>query len=222
MPGTQFMTRLAAAYPLHHRFRTALSIVMFSLVIFAMTVMAVITNAMLNNYTDINFQTGGYDIRAVAYFKGIPDMRAALLSHGINPNAFTSIGTQTTTAVGVIQPGAQAPAWHIYPAEVVNGGFLQGYGLHLTARAQGYASDNAVWQALQSHPNYALIDQTSLPYRPNSQPVYDPNSPSASNAGVPNNPPGFNAPYVFTTSGIYQGDTTFSPTPWASFWTVRS
>ena len=213
MPGTQFMTRLASAYPLHHRFRTALSIVMFSLIIFAMTVMAVITNAMLNNYTDINFQTGGYDIRAVAYFKAIPDMRAALISHGINPNAFTSIGTQTTTAVGVIQPSAQAPAWHIYPAEVVNGGFLQGYGLHLTARAQGYTSDSAVWQALQSHSNYALIDQTALPYRPNSQPVYDPNSPSASNAGVPNNPPGFNAPYVFSTSGIYQGDTTFSPTP---------
>ncbi|HEU0000320.1 MAG TPA: FtsX-like permease family protein [Ktedonobacteraceae bacterium] len=214
MPGTQFMTRLASAYPLHHRFRTGLSIIMFSLVIFAMTVMAVITNAMLNNYTDINFQTGGYDIRAVAYFKAIPDMRAALQSHGISPNDFSAIGTQTTTAVGVIQPSAQAPAWHIYPAEVVNGGFLQGYGLHLTARAQGYSSDSAVWQALQSHPNYALIDQTALPYRPGSlPPVYDPNSPSASNAGAPNNPPGFDAPFAFTTSGIYQGDTTFSPTP---------
>jgi len=214
MPGTQFMTRLASAYPLHHRFRTGLSIIMFSLVIFAMTVMAVITNAMLNNYTDINFQTGGYDIRAVAYFKAIPDMRAALQSHGIDPNDFSSIGVQTTTAVGVIQPSAQAPAWHIYPAEVVNGGFLQGYGLHLTARAQGYSSDSAVWQALQSHPNYALIDQTALPYRPGSLPaVYDPNSPSANSAGAPNNPPGFDAPFAFTTSGIYQGDTTFSPTP---------
>jgi putative ABC transport system permease protein len=213
MPGVQFMTRLASAYPLHHRFRTGLSIVMFSLVIFAMTVMAVITNAMLNNYTDINFQTGGYDIQAVAYFKGIPDMRAALQSHGISPDDFSAIGTQVTTVVGVIQPGAQAPAWHIYPAEVINGGFLQGYGLHLTARARGFTSDSAVWQALQSHSNYALIDQTALPYRPDSQPVYDPNSPSASNAGAPNNPPGFDPPYAFTTSGIYQGDTTFSPQP---------
>lgn len=213
MPGTQFMTRLASAYPLHHRFRTGLSIIMFSLVIFAMTVMAVITNAMLNNYTDINFQTGGYDIRAVAYFKAVPDMRATLQSHGINPNDFSAIGMQTTTLVGVIQPSAQAPAWHIYPAEVVNGGFLQGYGLHLTARAQGFSSDSAVWQALQTHPNYALIDQTSLPYRPNSQPVYDPNSPSASNVGVPNTPPNIPSPFAFTTSGIYQGDTTFAPTP---------
>ena len=213
MPGTQFMTRLASAYPLHHRFRTALSIIMFSLVIFAMTVMAVITNAMLNNYTNINFQTGGYDIQAVAYFKAVPDMRAALQSHGINPNDFSAIGMQTTTLVGVIQPGAQDPAWHIYPAEVVNGGFLQGYGLHLTARAQGFNSDSAVWQALQTHPNYALIDQTALPYRPGSQPVYDPNSPSANSAGIPNTPPNIPPLYSFTTSGIYQGDTTFTPAP---------
>ena len=214
LPGLQFMTRLASAYPLHHRFRTGLSIVMFSLVIFAMTVMAVITNAMQNNYTDINFQTGGYDIQAVAYFKGIPDIRSALQQHGIDPNAFSAIGTQTSTAVGVIQTDAQAPAWHIYPAQVVSGGFLQGYGLHLTARANGFDSDNAVWQALQSHPNYALIDNTALPYRPNSlPPVFDPNSPSASNAGVPNYPPGYDPYFTYSVSGIYQGDTTFTPQP---------
>src|SRR5947209_700293 len=214
LPGLQFMTRLASAYPLHHRFRTGLSIVMFSLVIFAMTVMAVITNAMQNNYTDINFQTGGYDIQAVAYFKGIPDIRSALQQHGIDPNAFSAIGTQTATNVGIIQTNAQAPAWHIYPAQVVSGGFLQGYGLHLTARANGFDSDNAVWQALQSHPNYALIDNTALPYRPNRlPPVFDPNSPSASNAGVPNYPPGYDPYFTYSVSGIYQGDTTFTPQP---------
>ncbi len=214
LPGLQFMTRLASAYPLHHRFRTGLSIVMFSLVIFAMTVMAVITNAMQNNYTDINFQTGGYDIQAVAYFKGIPDIRSALQQHGIDPNAFSAIGTQTSTAVGVIQTDAQSPAWHIYPAQVVSGGFLQGYGLHLTARANGFDSDSAVWQALQSHPNYALIDNTALPYRPNGlPPVFDPSVPSASNAGVPNSPPGYDPYFTYSVSGIYQGDTTFAPQP---------
>src|SRR5260370_5801795 len=81
LPGLQFMTRLASAYPLHHRFRTGLSVVMFSLVVFAMTVMAVITNAMQDNYTNINFQTGGYDIQAVAYFKPIANIRSALISH---------------------------------------------------------------------------------------------------------------------------------------------
>ena len=45
---------------------------------------------------------------------------------------------------------------------MVSGGFLQGYGLHLNARAQGFNSDAAVWQALQTHPNYALIDNTAV------------------------------------------------------------
>lgn len=216
LPGVQFTTRLASSYPLHNRFRTGLSVIMFSLVIFAMTVMAVITNAMTNNYTDINFQTGGYDIQAVAYFKGISNIRAALAQHGITPNDFSAIGTQVSTAVGVLQPNAQQASWHLYPAQVVSGGFLQGYGLHLTARAQGFSSDAAVFQALQTHPNYTLIDNTALPYRPGSLPssaVYDPNAPSASSANAPNTPPGFDPYFTYTTSNIYQGDTTFAPTP---------
>jgi len=104
----------------------------------------------------------------------------------------------------------------MYPAQVVSDAFLQGYGLHLTARAQGFTSDSAVWQALQTHPNYALIDSSALPYRPDSVtniPVYDPNSPLPADAGVPTYPPGFDPQYTFALSGVYQGDTTFPATP---------
>jgi len=224
LPQLRLITRLASAYPLHNRFRTGLSVVMFSLVIFAMTVMAVITNAMQNTYTNINFQTGGYDIQAVAYFKPLPDIRSALLSHGINPDSFTSIGVQTSTNVGIIQTNAQDSAWHLYPAQIVSGGFLQGYGLHLTARAQGFSSDNAVWQALQSHSNYALIDSSALPPQPGSNlGVYDPNAPNPNDAGSPIYPPGYDPYYTFSMSGVYQGATSFPPTPvWVSDATTTS
>src|SRR5579883_3097011 len=109
-PGPGMATRLAAAYPLHHRFRTGLGVTMFSLVIFAMTVMAVITNAMQNTYTNINLQTGGYDIQAVAYFQAIPNLQTAMASHGLNPQNFSEIGSSITTDVGVIQPDAPDPA----------------------------------------------------------------------------------------------------------------
>ncbi len=219
LPRLHILARLASAYPLHRRFRVGLSVIMFSMVVFAMTVMAVITNAMQNTYANVNAQTGGYDIQAVPYFKPIPDIQTALIQHGINPDVFSAIGVQTTTAVGVIQLSNEHPGWKIYPAQVVSGGFLQGLGLHLVARADGFNSDAAVWQALQTHPNYALIDSNALPSRPDSvtTPVYDPNAPLPADAGVPVQPPGFNAPnvtpYIFSMGGVYQGDRTFPATP---------
>ncbi len=219
-PGPGMITRLAAAYPLHYRFRTGLGVTMFSLVIFAMTVMAVITNAMQDTYTNIGLQTGGYNIQAVAYFNPIPDLQTAMAQHGISPRDFSEIGSSITTDVGVIQPDAPNPAWYLYPAQVISGSLLQGDGLNLVARARGFNSDSAIWQALQTHPNDVLIDNTALPYRPNSlvnSPVYDPNSPTPANAGAPVYPPGFNPYYTFSLSGIYQGDTSFAP---ASIWTL--
>ncbi|HLJ35659.1 MAG TPA: FtsX-like permease family protein, partial [Ktedonobacteraceae bacterium] len=216
LPGVFVLTRLASAYPLHNRFRTGLNLVMFSLVVFAMTVMAVITTATENTYASIDSQTGGYDIQAVAYFKSIPNIQAELVSHGISPSAFSSVGEQTTTAVGVIQLSASTPEWRAYPAQVVSGGFLNGYGLHLTARAQGFNSDSAVWQALQTHANYALIDSSALPYRPDTLingPVYDPNAPLPADAGQNVYPPGIPQGYAFSISGVYQGDTSFAAAP---------
>lgn len=219
-PGPGMLTRLASSYPLHHRFRTGLGVTMFSLVIFAMTVMAVITNAMQNTYTNIDLQTGGYDIQAVAYFKNVNNLPDVLTSHGLSPQDFSEIGSSITTDVGVLQPDAPSPAWRLYPAQVMSGSLLQGHGLHLVARAQGFSSDSAVWQALQAHPNYALIDNTALPYGPDglsNSPVYDPNAPTAANAGAPVSPPGLDPYYAFTLNGVYQGDTSFAPT---NIWTL--
>jgi putative ABC transport system permease protein len=219
-PASNMLTRLATSYPLHQRFRTGLGVTMFSLVIFAMTVMAVITNAMQNTYTNIDLQTGGYDIQAVAYFQDVPNLPTALAQHGLSAQDFSEIGSSITTDVGVIQPGAPNPAWRLYPAQVISGSLLQGEGLHLVARAQGFSSDSAVWQALQTHPNYALIDNTALPYGPHSlvnSPVYDPNAPSPVNAGEPIYPPGLDPYYAFSLDGVYQGQTSFAPT---NIWTL--
>ncbi len=213
--GLNILSRLAASYPLHHRFRTGLSIIMFSLVVFAMTVMSIITNAMQNTYVNINNQTGGYDIQGTAYFKPVADLRASLKQHGVDPAHFSEIGVATSTAVGVIQPSSTTPSWQAYPANIVDGGFLKGLGLHLTARAQGYNSDTAVWQAMQQHPDYALIDSTALANRPEilNPVVNDPNAPLPGDLGASQTPPGFDPSYTFSLNGVYQGDTSFPATP---------
>ncbi|BCL82860.1 ABC transporter permease [Ktedonobacteria bacterium brp13] len=222
LPHFYAVLRLAVAYPLQRRLRTGLSMVMFSLVVFAMTVMAIITNAMQNSYVDINTQTGGYDIQATAYFKGLPDQSSSafdssLVSHGIQPQDFAAIGERTTTAVGVLQLGAAAPRWSLYPAQIVSGGFLQGYGLHLTARAEGLNSDSAVFQALRTHPDYALIDSSALPDNPNSLSRLANPTATSTGAGASSTPPGFDADSTFKMSGVYQGESSFPAVP---VWTV--
>jgi putative ABC transport system permease protein len=120
----------------------------------------------------------------------------------------------------VIQLSTQTPRWSLYPAQVLSGGFLVGYGLKLVARAQGFSNDSTIWQALQTHANYALIDSQALPYRPDSMVnagVYDPNAPLPADAGAPVYPPGFIPQYTFALSGVYQGDTSFpATTVWVS------
>jgi putative ABC transport system permease protein len=215
-PGLYVLAKLSSVYPLHHRFRTWLNMVMFSLVVFAMTVMVVITNAMQNTYVDIDTQTGGYDIKATAFFKSLPDLSTSLQQYGINPSVFTTIGESNTTEAGIIQPSANAPRWGYYPAQIVNGGFLQGYGLHLSARANGFSSDAAVWQALQTHPDYALLDSSAVPYNPNSIAhlgVVDPSAPLPDPVGRPAVPSDFNPFTTFELDGVYQGDNVFPATP---------
>ncbi|HTD18398.1 MAG TPA: hypothetical protein VK667_02585, partial [Ktedonobacteraceae bacterium] len=212
LPGLCYtLAKLVFAYPLHQRFRTGLNLVMFSLVIFAMTVMSVITNAMQNTYVDINTQTGGYDIQATPYFKSLPDLHTSLAEHGIDPHAFSTVGVRNTNVVGVIQLSAPSPRWYIYPAQIIDGGFLQGYGLHLMARASGFSSDSAIWQALQSHPDYALIDSNALSYSQNAtnnSAIYDPTVPQRN--GIP---PGFDANITFAISGVSPGEKVFPATP---------
>lgn len=211
-PGLHLTARFSSSYPLQHRFRTGLGVMMFSLVIFAMTVMVVIINAMQNQYTNFQVQTGGYDIQATAYFQPIQNLPAQLAQRGINPQAFSQIGEKTSTMSGVIQLSSSDSAWKVYPVQIVNGAFLKGYGLQLVARARGFTSDSQVWQALQSNSHYALIDDDALQYGQNSQ-VYDPNAPSANAVGSPNAPPGLDTYFSFNLDGVYQGDKTFSPVP---------
>ncbi|GCE14124.1 ABC transporter permease [Tengunoibacter tsumagoiensis] len=207
LPGMYAVMRLALAYPLERRFRTAVSVIMFSLVVFAMTIMAVITSAMQQSYVDINQQTGGYDIQATAYFKALPDLQSSLAQHGIAPSTFSAVGQRSNTSVGILQLSAAQPRWYLYPAQLVNGGFLQGYGLHLVSRANGFSDDAAVWQALQSHSNYALIDSSALPANPKSS-QYGLSTTAPSGQGND-----FDAHYLFSMSGVHQGETSFVPTP---------
>ncbi len=222
-----FVLHTALVYPLHYRFRTGVNLVMFTLVIFTMTVMAVISNSVAHSYGSVQAYTNGFDIEAQPFFQPISNIHTAV-NHapGVNPNNFESVSTQTTAAVGVIQLSAAHPEWRYYPASVVDGGFLNGLGNRLVARAPGFATDADVWKALRDHPGYALIDSRALPPPPGSPrsqfiPALGPDQQgvlkaiynSAIQATGPL--PGDYDDYLFRFSGAQRGDTAI---PATSLW----
>jgi ABC-type lipoprotein release transport system permease subunit len=216
------MVRLALVYPLHHRFRSGVGLMMFALVVFTMTVMAVIASSMARSYGSVKAQTGGYDIQAQAWFQPIPNIQRAIARQpSLNPNDIAAVGTLTPLGVAIIQPDAPQPGWRFYLANSVTGSFLDGLGLKLVARARGFTNDAQVWQTLRDHPGYAVIDSQALPGSDQSSLVSSligalPSSyaQSAGDLGeLLNQANGDYSSYIFQLAGIYAGERTIPPTP---------
>ncbi len=157
---------VALVYPAFHRFRTGIGLALFSLVCFTMVVMACIAASTTANYDNVPQQASGYDVAGQPLFRavgGIGALTDDLRAHAPGTlDALDAISTATPLPLGVIQPGAPNAGWRVYPASQIAGAFLDGVGLPLAARAQGYATDAAVWQAVKSHPGDVVIDASAL------------------------------------------------------------
>lgn len=155
--------KMAIAYPLSNRFRTGMTIAMFSLIVFSLTVFSVLL---------ANFDTAflGGDARAnmdvVTTASGtsiIRDVPAALREAG-SPVADEIAGSGRTTvpAAGqlISQPGKDNSG--LYPVVGADAGFFQGLDTTLQAYANGFADERLVMDAVRSNPSYALVDTSVL------------------------------------------------------------
>jgi putative ABC transport system permease protein len=160
------VTRIALIYPSHQRFRTGVGLAMFSFVCFTMVVMACIATSATQSYDNLPAQAAGYDIAGQPLFTPLGGLDA--LTSALRASAPQAAGDLATTSVatplplGMLQPGAPTARWSVYPTAQVQGAFLDGVGLPLVARAEGFASDAAVWQAVRSHPGDVVIDAAAL------------------------------------------------------------
>jgi putative ABC transport system permease protein len=160
------VTAVALLYPAFHRFRTGIGLALFSLVCFTMIVMACIAASTTKNYDNVPQLASGYDIAGQPLFQpvgGINGLSRDLRAHAPAAiDAIDAISSATPMPLGVIQPGAPDAGWRVYPASQIGGAFLDGTGLPLAARAEGYASDAAVWHAVKTHPGDVVIDASVL------------------------------------------------------------
>ncbi len=164
--------KMAVAYPLSNRFRTGMTIAMFSLIVFSLTVFSVL----LANFGAVeggDAARGNLDIvGTVSATSGVADVPAALAESG-NP-AFDEIQAagQTTLFTGsqeVRQLGledgatgcgssANSDGYCRFPVLAANDAFLSELAPGLDARASGYGSAADILEAVRTNSSLALVD----------------------------------------------------------------
>jgi putative ABC transport system permease protein len=190
VPGLAPVIRMSIAYPLRSLFRTGVTLAMFTLVVFTLVVGATTTSAFVSAVDDLESFGGGFDVRA-STSAGAPivDMSSALArARGLDSADFRIVSSISTLPVKARQLGTPAKE----ESYVINGAdaaFLRHTSYELAARAEGYGSTRAVWNALREHRNLAVVDQYVVPRK--------------ANWGSP--------PSEFMLSGFYLEDKTFRP-----------
>jgi ABC-type lipoprotein release transport system permease subunit len=152
--------RMAISYPLASRFRTGMTLAMFTLVVFSLVVMATLNS----NFTQLflgNDAKGGFDVRVNGSTGNrIPDLRAALEDAGYDVDAnISGIGTLLTDDPQM-KPTNLPVDFATYRIQGMDEEFIRLADLKLTTRAEGYDSDEAVFQAILNDPTLAVVDES--------------------------------------------------------------
>ncbi len=166
--GLPPILKTAVSYPMQNRFRTGITLAMFSLIVFTLVVMAFITNSMGMVFEDTDTISGGYDIRAnTSYTNPIPNMYLALQSNdGVNPNDFQAIGSLNGALVKVKQEETDQAFADMY-LQGVDFGYTESVNYKFTMIADDYSSPREVWQTLQEEPGTVIVSSALVPTKVN-------------------------------------------------------
>lgn len=184
--------KTAVAGPQRNRFRTGATVGLFTLVVFTLVTGASISASFLAAIDDEETFGGGYDVTAqTSPLSPIRDMgRALAQAPDLDPADVTSYAGQSYVPVDARQAGDDDYAGYVVRG--LDDSFLRTTTYDFAARAEGYESDRAVWDALAADPRLAVVDAYSVPRRSNF---------------------GSAAISDFRLSGFYLEDAEFSPVP---------
>ncbi len=189
VPGLAPVFKMSMAYPLRDRFRTGVTLAMFTLVVFTLVVGGTVSGAFISASNDLDTYGGGFDVRATSSPAApVGDLDAALAKEGLADQV------EVAASMSVLPVQAEQTGVGAEPADYLVRGldaaFLEHttYGLATTAR--GYETAEDVWDAIAADPGLAVVDGLVVPRRSNF------------NFGVPPD---------FQLTGFYAEDQGFEP-----------
>jgi putative ABC transport system permease protein len=156
--------KMGVAYPLSSRFRTGMTIAMFSLIVFSITTFSIV-NSNFAALTTGDDGDGGWDVVTTENRNNpVNDVEAALRDEG----ATVADDIDTTGRVTTYRAGQQVDTGEEtvkYPVLAGNDAFYSAPDHRLEALAHGYESDEAVFDAMAGGQAFALVDTTDFgPY----------------------------------------------------------
>ena len=166
--GMPPVLRAAVSYPMQNRFRTGMTLAMFSLIVFTLVTMSFITAAFGSIFEETDRLSGGFDVRADAgYAAPIPDMNEALKDKkGVNADDFTAVGTLTGLSVDAKQKDTSRKPQSLF-LQGVDGSYTKNVGYRFKSTVPEYDTANEVWTALGTEKDTAVISSDLAPSRSN-------------------------------------------------------
>jgi putative ABC transport system permease protein len=164
--GMPPVLRAAVSYPMQARFRTGMTLAMFSLVVFTIVTMSFITAAFGSIFEDTDRLSGGFDVRADAgYAAPISDMDKALKDKkDINESDYTAVGTLNGLSVDAKQKDTDRKPKTLF-LQGVDGGYTKNVGYGFKSTVAKYDTSNEVWTTLRTEKNTAVISSDLAPSR---------------------------------------------------------
>ena len=166
--GMPPVLRAAVSYPMQARFRTGMTLAMFSLVVFTIVTMSFITAAFGSIFDDTDRLSGGFDVRADAgYAAPISDMDKALQDKkGIDESDYTAVGTLNGLSVDAKQKDTDRKPKTLF-LQGVDSGYTRNVGYGFKSTVANYDTSDEVWTALRTEKNTAVISSDLAPSRSN-------------------------------------------------------
>ena len=150
----------AVAYPMSNKFRTGLTLAMFSLVIFALMVMSILSEIFGSQFADAETVTGGWDIEARVNSKTpIQNIRRNVEEEpDLRIDDFEAIGGYTWMGLQARQLEGESQKWEGTGVRAASDEFLNASDYKFKLIAEGYGTTGEeVWQALMGDPSLAVV-----------------------------------------------------------------
>ncbi|MGB2580914.1 MAG: FtsX-like permease family protein [Thermoplasmata archaeon] len=155
----------AISYPLNKKFRTGLSLFMFSLIMFTVVVIAMMASFQRESVDTLTEQfSGGYDVIGMT-FRDLPDdeMSSGLdrLTEAIGGSAIDRVSGALIANIDLVREGDNES----YQRSLI--GFddvaIEGGGFSLADRSTDYETDADAWSALATDRSVAIVDGSAIP-----------------------------------------------------------